>query len=595
MKKIWRINNYVDINKLSKVAKEAGVSRVVAGVLVSRKLEDMGEIEKFLNPHLKNLHSPRLMLDMEKAADIIIAAIKSGKRIMVYGDYDCDGVTSTTILFKALTRCGAMAAYHIPDRIEEGYGMNIQAVEKIAQQGYELIVTCDNGIACAKEVERAKELGLQVVVTDHHQVPYEKTEEGRGKDILPEADAVVNPHRQDDSYPFKYLCGAGIAFKLVHTLYVKLGLPVKELYEYIELAAIGTICDVVDLVDENRIIAGMGLRMLNSTKNIGLKALIKASGLEGRRIKAWNIGFNLGPSINATGRLDNASLSVELLLTSDKSRAEELASELRRLNSERQQMTEEAVEKALLQIESSSIKSQKVLVVYLEDIHESLAGIVAGRIREKYNKPAFVLTRGREGAKGSGRSIEEYNMFEELSKHKGLFKAAGGHAMAAGLSLPEENIPLLRNAINRDCRLTEEDLTYKIDVDECVKGEDICLELVEELEKLEPFGKGNRDVVFMLKDLYIDRIFLMGKNKDSFKLICRDSGSLVQLEAVRFYDIDSLRSLLCEEYGENMVDSIIANPREVNLKLDILFRPSVNEWNGRKSIQLSVIDYRISS
>lgn len=594
MKKIWRMNSNVDINKVLQVAKDAGVSRVVAGVLVSRKLEDKEEIEKFLNPQLKHLHSPRLMLDMEKSANIIIAAIKEGKRIMIYGDYDCDGVTSTAILFKALTRCGAKAAYHIPDRIEEGYGMNILSVEKIAQQGYELIVTCDNGIACVSEVKKAKELGLQVVVTDHHEVPREKTEEGGYKDILPAADAVVNPHRQDDSYPFKYLCGAGIAFKLVHTLYVKLRMSGKELFQYIELAAIGTICDVVDLVDENRIIASMGLRMLNSTQNVGLKALIKASGLEGRRIKAWNIGFVLGPAINATGRLDSASLSVELLLTSDKSRAEELASELRRLNSERQQMTEEAVEKVLLQIENSSIKNQKVLVVYQEDIHESLAGIVAGRIRERYNKPAFVITRGREGAKGSGRSIEEYNMFEELSKHKELLKAAGGHAMAAGLSLPEENIPLFRNAINQDCQLTEEDLICKIDVDECIKGEDICLELVEELEKLEPFGKGNRDVVFMLKNLYIDRIFLMGKNKDSFKLICRDSGSLVQLEAVRFFDIDSLRNLLCEEYGENMVESIITNPREVNLKLDILFRPTVNEWNGRKNVQLSIIDYRIS-
>lgn len=594
MKKIWRINDNVDINKVSKVAKEAGVSRVMAGVLVSRNLEDMEEIEKFLNPQLKNLHSPRLMRDMEKAADIIIAAIKAGQRIMIYGDYDCDGVTSTAILFKGLTRCGAKAAYHIPDRVEEGYGMNILSVEKIAQQGYDLIVTCDNGIACVEEIKKAKELGLQVVVTDHHEVPREKTEEGEYKDILPEADAVVNPHRQDDNYPFKYLCGAGIAFKLVHTLYVKLGLPGKELFQYIELAAIGTICDVVDLVDENRIIASMGLKMLNSTQNVGLKALIKASGLEGRRIKSWNVGFVLGPAINATGRLDNASLSVELLLTTDKARADALALELRRMNSERQQMTEEAVEKVLLQIENSSIKNQKVLVVYQEDIHESLAGIVAGRIRERYNKPAFVITRGRECAKGSGRSIEGYNMFEELSKHKELFKAAGGHAMAAGLSLSEENIPLFRNAINQDCQLTEEDLICKIDVDECVKGEDICFELVEELERLEPFGKGNRDVVLMLKNLYIDRIFLMGRNKDSFKLICRDSGSLVQLEAVRFFDIDSLRSLLSEEYGEDMVDGIMANPREVNLKLDILFRPTVNEWNGRKNIQLSIIDYRIS-
>lgn len=593
MKKIWRMNSGVDINKISQVAEEAGVSRVMAGVLVARKLEDREEIERFLNPKLKNLHSPRLMLDMEKAADIIISAIKAGKRIMVYGDYDCDGVTSTAILFKGLTRCGAKAAYHIPDRIEEGYGMNIEAVEKIARQGYELIVTCDNGIACVEEIRRAKELGLQVVVTDHHEVPHEKTEEGEYRDILPDADAVVNPHRQDDSYPFKYLCGAGIAFKLVHTLYVKLGLPGKELFQYIELAAIGTICDVVDLVDENRIIASIGLRMLNSTQNVGLRALIKASGLEGRKIKAWSIGFVLGPAINATGRLDNASLSVELLLTSDKARADELALELRRLNSERQQMTEEAVERVLLQIENSSIKNQKVLVVYQEDIHESLAGIVAGRIRERYNKPAFVITRGRDGAKGSGRSIEGYNMFEELSKHKDLLKAAGGHAMAAGLSLSEENIPLFRDAINKDCQLTEEDFICKIDVDWCLKGEDVCIELVEELERLEPFGKGNRDVVFMLKNLYIDRIFLMGKNKDSFKLICRDPGSLVQLEAVRFFDVDSLRSLLSEEYGDDMVDTIIANPREVNLKLDILFRPTINEWNGRKSVQLSIIDYRL--
>ncbi len=594
MKKVWRINNSIDIKKASEIARDTGISQILSSILVSRGLEDSKHIEEFLNPQLKQLHSPRLMLDMEKAADIIIASIRAGKRIMIYGDYDCDGVTSTAILFKGLTRCGAKAAYHIPDRIEEGYGMNLQAVEKIAREGYELIVTCDNGISCTSQVKAAKELGMQVVVTDHHEIPREKLEEGGERDILPEADAVVNPHRQDDGYPFKYLCGAGIAFKLVHTLYVKLGLPTKELFQYIELASIGTICDVVDLVDENRVIVSMGLRILNNTQNIGLRELIKTSSLENKRIKAWNVGFNIGPSINATGRLDSASLSVELLLTSDKTRAEYLASELRRLNSERQHMTEEAVEKVMLQIENSNIRNQKVMVVYQEDIHESLAGIVAGRIREKYNKPAFVITRGREGAKGSGRSIEGYNMFEELSKHKALLTAAGGHAMAAGLSLPEENIPLFRNDINQYCQLTEEDLCYKIDVDECIKGEDVCFELVEDLEKLEPFGKGNRDVVLMLKNLYIDRVFLMGRNKDSFKLICRDSTSLVQLEAVKFFDIDSLRSLLSEEFGADMVDSIISNPREVNLKLDILFRPSVNEWNGRKSIQLSMIDYRLS-
>lgn len=594
MQKRWRVSKKLDSTIVDKVNKETNINRFIASILIRRGLNTSDDIDKFLNPKLKHLHSPKHMKDMDKGVDIILSAIKEDKKIVIYGDYDCDGVTSTTIMYKGLQRCGAKVSYHIPYRIEEGYGMNSEAVRKLSSDGCEVILTCDNGISCVEQVALAKNLGMQVVITDHHEVPFIINEDGKRNDILPDADAVINPKRHDCDYPFKYLCGAGVAFKFVHTLFHKQGINSKELMELIEIAAIGTICDVVDLTDENRVIVSMGLKMLNETKNIGLKALIKEIGYEGKKIRSGNIGFQIGPCINATGRLDTAKLSVELLLAQNKSIAEKLAAELRKLNVERQGLTESALEDIVDKIEKSDIYYDKVLVVFMDNLHESLAGIIAGRIRERYNKPAYVITRAKDKVKGSGRSIEEYNMFEELSKCKEILLGAGGHPMAAGFSLLEENIPVFRKRLNELCNLNEEDFICKIDIDDILGLNEITFDLVQGLEKLEPFGKGNKEPLFLAEQIAIERIFLMGQNRDHVKFSCKSDRSNVVLPAVCFYQADRLREILSVEYGETSVEAIIQNPLSVGLKMDLLFKPTINEWNNTKSIQMQLVDYRIS-
>jgi len=593
MEAIWRIDSCIDKREIDSIADRLGINKVIASVLINRGINTVEKVDHFLNPKLQYLHSPKYMKDMDKGTDIIIDAIKQKKKIVIYGDYDCDGVTSTTIMYKGLLRCGAHVSYHIPDRVEEGYGMNSDTVSKLCHEGFQVIVTCDNGISCAEQVSIAKSLGMQVVITDHHEVPFVINENGNREDMLPEADAVINPKRHDCPYPFKNLCGAGVAFKFVHTLYYKLGIATKELYDFIELAAIGTICDVVDLVDENRVITALGLRMLNSTRNMGLRALIKEIGYEGKKVRAWNVGYQIGPCINATGRLDSARLSVELLMCRDSKRALELARELRRLNQDRQTLTDSALREIIEQIEKSDIKNDRVLVIYKENLHESLAGIIAGKLRERYNKPTLVATMAKDRVKGSGRSIEEYNMFEELCKVKDILQGVGGHPMAAGFSLVKENIPLLRNRLNELCSLTDEDMVCKIDVDGVIKIEDINFELVESIEKLEPFGKGNREPLFMIEDLIIDKIVLMGQNNEHMKLLCRDIESSTAIPAISFHGADRLRETLSQVYGHDKVGEIMQDPGSVNLKMDLLFKPSINKWNNTKYLQMMLVDYNI--
>lgn len=593
MEKQWRVDERQDLGQVLEIVDSLKINKFIASIMLKRGISDPEGISRFLEPRLKHLHSPKFMTDMDKGTDIIMDAIDDGKKIVIYGDYDCDGVTSTTIMYKGLLRCGADVSYHIPDRIEEGYGMNSETIERLHGEGCQVILTCDNGISCVEQVRLAKELGMEIVVTDHHEVPFAEDENGNKTDVLPEADAVINPKRSDCKYPFKSLCGAGIAFKFIHTLYVKLGIESRSLYELIELASIGTVCDVVDLVDENRVIVSMGLKMINETQNIGLKALIKEIGYEGKRIRAGNIGFQIGPCINATGRLDNASLSVELLMCQDPLKAAELAKELRRLNLERQGMTDDALEDIIGQIEGSELKNDRVLVVYKEDLHESLAGILAGRIRERYNKPAYVITKAKDKAKGSGRSIEEYNMFQEISKCKDILLGAGGHPMAAGFSLEEKKIQLFRERLNDQCTLTEEDLAYKVNVDDRLELSDITFDLVKDLERLEPFGKGNSEPKFMVEGVVVDRIFLMGQKQEHLKLSCRDVINNLIIQGVKFYEADVFKNMLSDIYGEDRVEMIIESPRTVNLKMDLLFKPSVNEWNNVKTIQIQIIDYRI--
>ncbi|MTK13820.1 MAG: single-stranded-DNA-specific exonuclease RecJ [Clostridiaceae bacterium] len=580
----------IDIKKLSQ---NTGVSEIIASILVNRDVNTEEDIRKFMNPDIGYLHNPLLMKDMDKGTDIMINALKNDKKIVVYGDYDADGIISTYILYSSLLRCGANVKYHIPDRITEGYGINSESLKQLKEEGYEVLITCDNGISAIEQIKLAKELGMSVIVTDHHDIPFIELENNQREFVVPQADAVINPKQKDCSYPFKSLCGAGVAFKFTQVLYEKMGINKEEAYDFMQYAAIGTICDVVDLVDENRIIAKNGLKMINQTQNIGIKALIKATSLEGKKISSYHIGFVLGPCINATGRLDSASLALQLLLHKDEKGASELATKLHALNIERQNMTVESVNEIIDIIENSKMKDDKVLVVYKPDVHESIAGIVAGRLKEKYNVPSIVLTQGEKMPKGSARSIEEYNMFEELIKCKDLIEKFGGHPLAAGLSIKEENIDKLRQALNDSCILTNEDTIPKIRIDKQLKLDEITFKLIEDIEQLEPFGKGNSGPIFAEKNVTIFRAYFIGKEKNILKLYCRPQGSFEKIDAICFDGAEKIKTLIEDTYGEEKLLDILNN-NPANIKMDLIFSPSINEYNGNTNLQLVVKDFRLA-
>lgn len=591
MKKQWMLKQS-SVNTVE-VAREAGVSELLAALLVNRGIKEPQEVKKFMKASLEDLHEGKLMKDMIKGVEIICAGIREEKNIVVYGDYDVDGVISTYILYSALKKCGAKASYYIPDRESEGYGMNSQRIITLGEEGCDIILTCDNGIAAREQISLAKELGMKVVVTDHHDVPFVEDENGEKNYVLPEADAIINPKQSDCSYPFKYLCGAGIAFKFSEELFERMGKNKKDCLEFIEYAAIATICDVVDLVGENRIIAKNGLSMINKTQNTGLRALIKQTTLEGKKIGTYHIGFIIGPCINATGRLENAKLSVELLLSEDEKEAEYLAKRLQELNGERQELTSRSVEEIIDYIEKNKMEKDKVLVIYNKHVHESIAGIVAGRVKERYNAPTIILTEGKEIPKGSGRSIDNYNMFEELLKCKELLSKFGGHPMAAGLSIEEKNIPLLRERLLANCTLTEDDFVPKVRIDRKLGLHQISYKLIEELEKLEPFGKGNPSPLFAEKGVEVTRANLIGKDKNVLKLACRIKDSFSKIDAISFDNGEEFKELIAENYGIDRLEQILNN-YPANLKLDLIFYPSINEYNGNVSLQLQVKDIRLT-
>lgn len=577
-------------SNIKALAQEIGINETIVNVLINRGMKTSIDIKKFVDASLKDLYNPFFMIDMDKGVDIIKEAIDNGRKIAIYGDYDADGVTSTVILYKALKRLGGNFIYHIPDREAEGYGMNLERIKSLKEEGVEVILSCDNGISAIDQIAYAKELGMKVVVTDHHELTFKEEDEER-KYILPNADAVINPKRSDSSYPFELLCGAGIAFKFVQALYSVFNITENEILEFLEYAAIGTICDVVDLVDENRIIAKNGLRLIRNTKNIGLNAIIKEASINKESISSYHIGFIIGPCINATGRLETAKLSVELLLAEDEELAKNLAAKLHKLNMERQEMTIKSVEEIGDIVENSSLKNDKVLVIYKENVHESIAGIAAGRIREKYNLPTIVLTKGKDMPKGSGRSIENYNMFEELLRCKDLLDKFGGHPMAAGLSLKEENIELLRKRLNENCTLTNNDLIPKISIDRKMKLSEICVSLIKELNVLEPFGKGNTSPVFAEKSVEVYKINFIGKDKNTLKFSLKIDGSYNKIDALCFGKGDEFKEYLKQCFGDNYLD-IINNPK--NLKMDFVFYPNLNDYNGYITPQLRIIDYRIN-
>lgn len=489
----------------NRIAEAFHISPVTARVMRNREVCGEEAIRKYLYGTKEDFYSPTLLKDVEKAADILAERTKEGRPIRIVGDYDIDGVCSTYLLFEALQRVGARVDYEIPDRIRDGYGINEQIIEAAAADGVDTILTCDNGISAVKQLARAKALGMTVIITDHHDIPKED-----GRDILPPADAVVNPKQQDCTYPWKEICGAVVAYKLIWVLYQRFGIPEREWEEMVEFAAIATVGDVMKLQDENRILVREGLSRMPRTKSLGLRKLVEKNKLDITHLSAFHIGFVIGPCLNAGGRLQTAKMALRLLLSREEEEADRLAEELKELNDQRKDMTTQGVEEAAAQVEERYM-ADRVLVAYLPQCHESLAGIIAGRLRERYHKPAIVLTDGEEGVKGSGRSIENYHMFESLVEVKELLTKFGGHPMAAGLSMPRENVERFRRALNDNSRLTQEDLIPKIWIDVAMPMEYVTEPLIRELEMLEPFGQGNEKPQFAQKDVQIRSAKVIGK------------------------------------------------------------------------------------
>lgn len=579
----WLLRNRkVDLKAMSEKYK---ISQLLCKLMVNRDIIDENIINSYINPVYKYLHSPKTMKDVVIAVDIIKRKIQENKKIRIIGDYDVDGIISVFILYTALKKCGANVDYEIPDRIKDGYGINENIVKVAYDEGVDTIITCDNGISAIDQIQYAKDLGLTVIVTDHHDVPFIE-EDGVRTFLSSQADAIINPKQIECEYKFKSICGAGVAFKLIEALYEEIGMDKEECYKLIEFVAIATVCDVVDLIDENRIFVKNGLEMLNNSKNIGINALKKACGLEDKEITAYHLGFVIGPCLNASGRLDSAKKGLELLLMEDDEEAKNLAQEIVDLNDARKNMTKEGVDRAINIIDSTDINNDKILVVYIPDIHESLAGIVAGRVKEKYNKPTIILTKSEEGVKGSARSIEEYNMFEGLLACKELLDKFGGHPMAAGLSLQEDKVDELRKALNNKCELTDEDLTRKIMIDSSLPLEYLNLHLIEELNVLEPFGKGNSKPVFGVRDAKITKAMLLGKDKNVLKLKLLTNNNIT-IDAMIFNDLENFESKIIEKYGNEGLDNLY-NKSNNNIPMDFTFYPSINEWNGNKSIQIVV-------
>ena len=556
------------------IAEKYQISPIIARLMRNRDVIGDEAIDFYLNGTVEDLYDGLLMKDMDRAVDILKEKIEEGKKIR---DYDIDGVNATYILQQGLAGLGADVDTDIPDRIKDGYGLNQMLIDRALEDDVDTIITCDNGIAAMNEIAYGKENGMTIVVTDHHEVPYLE-ENGEKKYLLPPADAVVDPHRADCEYPFKGLCGAAVAYKLVEVLYRVSGKSEQEVEHLqerlMENVAIATIGDVMDLVGENRVFVKKGLELLKTTKNEGLHALMQCTGVDTANLNTYHIGFVIGPCINAGGRLDTAKRALELLNASNRREAVTLAADLKELNDSRKEMTEEGVEEAVRQIESSSWKDDQVLVVYLPECHESIAGIIAGRIKERYYRPTFVLTKGETGVKGSGRSIEAYDMFAEMSRCRELFTKFGGHKLAAGLSLEEENVEVFRKRINELADLTEEDLQMKVSIDMRLPFPYINEELIHELKILEPFGKGNGKPLFAESKLRVIQPRIFGKNRNVLKCRLEDQQGN-QMEAVYFGEVeDCLRQM------------------EKKQIMSFTYYPSINEYMGRRTIQLTIVNYQ---
>lgn len=586
------MEKWIEIRKggnFMEMAKKYGIDPLIARIIRNRDIIDEKEITEYLYGGKEALHNPHLLKDVDKAAEIIAEGIAEKKAMRIIGDYDIDGVNATYILLDGIRRCGGNVDAAIPDRMKDGYGINEHLIEQALSDGKELLITCDNGIAAINEINFAKEKGMTVVVTDHHEIPYRNTEQGK-EFLRSNADAIVNPKQADCPYPCKRICGAVVAWKLVQVLYERMDIPVEEADIFIENAGFATVGDVMDLTGENRILVKLGLKALEHTKNPGMKALIAKNKLSDKPLSAYHIGFVLGPCINASGRLDTAKRSLELLLERDEVKASALAGELVELNESRKYMTQQETQKALEQIEKEGREKDKVLVVYLPECHESLAGIIAGRIREAYQRPVFVLTRGEEGVKGSGRSIEAYSMFDKMTEVAELFTKYGGHPMAAGLSMREEDIDKLREQLNQKAELSEEDMAEVVRLDAVLPMSYFTVDTIRQLSVLEPCGKSNTKPVFADRNIKITRAGIVGVNRNVLKLHLLDSkGNPVA--GVYFGEVEKFLTFLSEKFGSEEVDAAM-HGKENSIQFAAVYEPAVDTYSGRESVQAIIRRFR---
>lgn len=580
MKERWFIQTKkADFNE---IARKFNISPILARLLRNRDVIEENQIRTYLNPAIEDMHSPWLFKDIDKVVDILKIKISSNLKIRIIGDYDVDGICSSYILNKSLSNLGAIVDVVIPHRIADGYGISDEMVKKAFDDGIDTILTCDNGISAYKQIELAKSLGMTVIVTDHHEIPFED-DGGEKRYIIPNADAIVNPKQQDCSYPFKELCGAMVAYKVMEALYESMNRSASNLRQLLIYGAIATICDIMDLKDENRIIVSYGLKRIKSNNDIGLNALIDVCGLNKSNISAYQFGFVIGPCLNASGRLDSAKKALDLLNSTDYNKARVKAEELKALNDERKNMTEEGAKEA---ISIAQELDDNVLVIYLPSCHESIAGIIAGRVKDRFNKPTFIITNGENGLKGSGRSIEEYNMYEELVKVKDLLTKFGGHKMAAGLSLNKENLVLLQKALNDNSTLTEDDLYLKVWIDMQLPFEYVTINLINELELLQPFGKGNSSPIFADKNIKIKKMQILGKTGNVIKLLLENQQGY-RIEGIVFSKSEYLMKFLMEKYGDDEVNKALKGENN-NIEISIAYYPSINEYNGRVTLQVVV-------
>ena len=566
----WMV--YAKKADFKQIASEYGIDQVLARIIRNRDICGSKDIDMYLNGNLNDIHNPHSMKDADKFVDIITKKIEEHKPVRIIGDYDIDGICSIYILFCGLKAAGADVDYVVPHRINDGYGINEHLIDNAINEGIDTIVTCDNGIAAYNQVRYAKDNGITMIVTDHHDVPFEIKDDKKVY-IVPPADAVINPKQADCDYPFKLLCGAGVAYKLISLLYDRLGLDKKELEDYIEFMAIATVGDIVDLIDENRIVVKYGLKHIAHTKNTGLRALIEECQLDINNISSYHIGFVIGPCLNASGRLDTARQAIELMLCMVNEKAHNMAKELIALNNERKSMTEQETHKAIELVENTGLLKDRVLVIYLKDCHESIAGIIAGRIKERYYRPTFVITNAEDGAKGSGRSIEGYNMYEEINKCKNVLTKYGGHPMAAGLSLAISDIDIFRKMLNDNAILTDEDLIPKMWIDVPMPVSYANIRLVNQLKLLEPFGKGNEKPVFADRNLYVKTASVIGKNKNVLRC---------QLETEDGTYVPAV------QFGINNIDDI---PR-AGMRISIIYYPDINTFNGIMSLQIIIKEWK---